>query len=382
MRDQAGEAGGAGWVDRASTPVLASPSRLRLAVFAANVAGGSNLTTAPEALSGTWRDSVAIATAADRAGFEALIPVARWRGLATPGRRAAHRTFETFTWASAVAAVTARVQVFATAHVPLQHPVQVAKMIATIDHVSGGRFGLNVVAGWNDLELRMFGAHAQDTAEDRYAVASEWLRFLRRIWSQDEEFSEHGEWFSGERVLSEPRPLQRPGPVVMGAGSSVAGREFAAEHADLHVALLPTLEGAAEVVSAAKRAAAAHGRELAVWAPVHIVCAATEAEAWAAHDRAVNEVADHEAATAALRLLLPDGVPDEATRASLAASAVTGFFALPLVGTPEQVVEGMSALSSAGVDGLALSWLDYAAGIADYERLLLPLLTAARLRVG
>jgi len=362
--------------------VLASPHRLKLAVFAANVAGGNNLTTAPEALDGSWAGSLAVAQRADRLGVEALLPIARWRGLAEPSRRAAHRTFETFTWAAAVAACTRDIGVFATAHVPLQHPVQVAKMIATIDHVSDGRFGLNVVAGWNELELRMFGEHAEQSAEDRYAVAAEWLAFLRRCWSEPEEFDSRGEWFSGEGVLSEPRPVQSPGPLVIGAGSSPSGRAFAAEHCDLHVALLPSVEDADQVVKEVTEAAGRFDRTLALWSPVHVVVGDTPAWARAAYERMVEQVGDWQAAQTALSMLVPGGVPDPVARHELGASAIAGFFALAVVGDADEVIEQLLALSAAGVDGVALSFLDYSDGLDRLEHDLLPRLVDAGLREG
>lgn len=231
-------------VDKTTTPILGGPNRLKLAVFSANMAGGANLTTAPQAPQVTWAETVRIAQAADAAGFEGIVPVARWRGMSPPERRTAHRSFDTFTWAAGVAAVTERIQVFATFHVHLEHPMAAAKAIATVDHISGGRFAVNVVAGWNADEFAMFGLE-QRGHDDRYAVAGEWMTLLDKIFSADEEFDFHGKFFTADRVMSEPKPIQRPGPVVMNAGFSPAGRDFAGQHADLTFALLPSMEGAA-----------------------------------------------------------------------------------------------------------------------------------------
>lgn len=365
--------------DRAAGPLLGSPNRLRLAVFAANMAGGANLTQAPEALSGTWAESMDLAVTAERAGFEALIPVARWRGMAAPDRREAHRSFETFTWAAGIAAVTRRIQVFATVHVPLAHPVAAAKQIATVDHISGGRFALNVVAGWNDDELRMFGVGPREH-DDRYEVAREWMTFLERIWSASAPFDFDGRYFQGRGVLSEPKPVQRERPVVMNAGVSQAGRGFAAEHADLTFAMLPDAAAAARLVPELTEQARWLGHELRVFAAAQIVCADTDAAARAAYDRMINEHGDHEAARNALRLLMP-GVKADGPGAAASGAAIAGFFALPLVGSPETVATQMSELSAAGVDGLALSWLDYRAGLDQYERKLKPLLVESGLRV-
>ncbi|MDX6742404.1 LLM class flavin-dependent oxidoreductase [Actinocorallia sp. A-T 12471] len=366
--------------DRYAGPLLGSANRLRLAVFAPNMAGGANLTRAPEAPKATWTESVEIARAAERAGFEAIIPVGRWRGMADPGRRAAHRSFESLTWAAGIAAVTSRIQVFATFHVPVTHPVSAAKQIATVDHIAGGRFAVNVVAGWNGDELRMFGLDGAGH-DDRYAVADEWMAFLKRIWAAEEEFDFDGTYFKARGVLSEPKPVQRGRPVVMNAGYGPAGRAFAACHADLTFALPPDAEAAAKIVPELKAdAARLHGRDLKVFAAAHVVCADTEDEARRAYARMVGESADRQAAERALRLLLPNPPFAGPEAEALAASAVAGFFALPLVGTPETIAEQMADLAEAGLDGLALSWLDYREGIARYARDLRPRLIARGLR--
>jgi len=371
-----------GRVDKHTTPVLGSENRLKLAVFSANMAGGANLTTAPEAPRVTWPESVALARAADRAGLDAMIPVARWRGMGSPSRSAAHRSFETFTWAAGIAAVTERISVFATFHVPVSHPVSAAKQIATVDHISGGRFGLNIVAGWNEDDFRMFGIR-QKEHDDRYAVASEWITFLERIWAADGEFDFSGEHFDSTHVLSEPKPLQTPGPVVMNAGFSPPGRQFAGRYADIAFALLPDVASAGSAVARMKAEPRSEGRRpLSVFGAAHVVCADTEREARRQWERMVHEVGDHEAAANALRMLVPNSQSADFDREGMAASAIAGFFALPFVGTPEQVVEQMLALSDAGVDGLAVSWLDYAAGIAQYDEVLKPLMVQAGLRAG
>ncbi|MEW6632908.1 MAG: LLM class flavin-dependent oxidoreductase [Pseudomonadota bacterium] len=126
--------------------LLSDENRFKLAVFAANVSGSTAVTNAPGRIQVTWDESRAIAQLADRLGFDAIIPVARWKGFEGPIRQN-DRSFETMTWAAGIAAITERIQVFATVHVPTVHPVRMAKEIVTIDHISNGRVGLNIVAG-------------------------------------------------------------------------------------------------------------------------------------------------------------------------------------------------------------------------------------------
>ena len=99
--------------------------------------------------------------------FEAVVPVARWRGFGgvTNFNGAC---YETFTWAAGVSAATDRVAVFATSHVPTLHPIVAAKQATTVDPISNGRFALNIVCGWFAPELEMFGAPIMEH-DERYA---------------------------------------------------------------------------------------------------------------------------------------------------------------------------------------------------------------------
>src|SRR6516225_2042173 len=94
---------------------------MKLGVMAFNCSHGSTITTVPEAWKLNWPDTKDIAQAVDRAGMEALLPVGRWKGYGGPSNFN-NCTFESFTWASAIGAVTNYCTVLATVHVPLVHP--------------------------------------------------------------------------------------------------------------------------------------------------------------------------------------------------------------------------------------------------------------------
>ena len=96
-------------------------NRMKLGVMAFNCSHGSTITTVSEAWKLNWPDTKDIAQAVDRAGMEALLPVGRWRGYGGPSNFN-NCTFESFTWASAIGAVTNYCTVLATVHVPLVHP--------------------------------------------------------------------------------------------------------------------------------------------------------------------------------------------------------------------------------------------------------------------
>ena len=100
-------------------------------------------------------------------------------------------------------------------------------------------------------------------------------------------------------------------------------------------------------------------------------------------DKYVYELGDWEGVGNLLDVLIPNSQSalGDGWR-SMAANLIAGYGALPLVGTPEQVVEGMQSFSDAGLDGITISWVDYLGGIAQYEEVLRPLLIDAGLRVS
>ena len=221
-------------------PLRESPHRLGLAVFGINVSGGCSMTQAPGALAIDWPETRQVALAAEAAGFDALIPVARWKGMGG-AVNFNHRSWEPFTLAAALAAITERIALFSTVHVPTVHPIRLAKEVATIDQIAGGRFCLNIVAGWNDKEIGMFGV-PQKAHDERYDVADDWISLAKRLWTETGEFDYAGPYFSSPGAYSEPKPAQQPHPLVMSAGNSPRGLEFAAKHADLNFVVAPDLD--------------------------------------------------------------------------------------------------------------------------------------------
>jgi alkanesulfonate monooxygenase SsuD/methylene tetrahydromethanopterin reductase-like flavin-dependent oxidoreductase (luciferase family) len=327
-----------------------------------------------------WSESVRIAQAAERAGFDAIIPVARWKGLGGE-INFNHRCFETYTWAAGLAAVTSKICVFSTSHVPTVHPVLAAKQAVTIDHISGGRFGLNVVAGWNTAEIGMFGTPQRDH-DERYRYSDEWFTLMKRLWTEVGAFDFEGQYFQIQGAYAEPKPLQQPYPLIMNAGLSPAGRGFAAKHADLTFVAVPDLETGRTVVSEIKAMARKEfGREILVFLMTYIVCAETEREAREFVRYYVHEKGDWKAVRELLSVLVPNS--QSASREqwqSMAANLIAGYGGLPLVGTPEQIVEGMSRISEAGVDGITVSWVNYESGLAQFKDQILPVMVRADLR--
>jgi alkanesulfonate monooxygenase SsuD/methylene tetrahydromethanopterin reductase-like flavin-dependent oxidoreductase (luciferase family) len=368
-------------VPRERNPMLEPRNRLKLALFCANVARGTSMSFAKSLPKGQWEEAARLATRADAAGIDGYIPLGRWKHNSR-SRPQDDRFVESFTGAAALAALTRRISLFATVHVPLFHPVVVAGMASTIDHVSGGRFSINVVAGWSADELSMFGLGLRPH-DERYEYAAEWMELLKRTWTAEEVFDFHGRYLDARGVISKPLPLQRPYPAIMSAGSSPAGRRFAALHADINFVHLPNFAEMPRTVAAARdEARATSGRDPGIFAGAYIVCADSEREARRRFHYVVRDQLDVVSASEFIEMFNRQAqsalVVAESERIDRMAA---GFNAMTLVGTAEQIAERMQQMADAGLAGLAISFDDYEEGLAAYDEAIRPLLIEAGLRV-
>jgi probable F420-dependent oxidoreductase len=119
--------------------------------------------------------------------------------------------FDPFLVLTAAAVVTTRLRLgTGIALVANHHPITLAKQIATLDRISGGRFLLGVGAGWNREEIENHGVEF----ETRWRRVVEHLEAMRAIWTQ-EEASYAGRWVNFERIWSWPKPVQQPHPPIL-----------------------------------------------------------------------------------------------------------------------------------------------------------------------
>ena len=314
--------------------------------------------------------------------FEALLPVARWRGFG--GKLNPQGAgFETYTWASGIAASTQKAGVIATSHCSVNHPMVAAKQSTVIDHISNGRFILNIVTGWNKPEFDMFGVDILPH-DERYDMAIEWLSIVKRLWTEDEEFDHAGKFYKIVKGYLQPKPIQKPYPPVMNAGGSERGRHFAAKYCDLVFTALgaPNFEAnKAQVDAYRKLAREEYGRAVGIWSSANIIQAETEKEAREFSDYIVHQKGDWDAVSFALSTMGINAktFPPEAME-NLKQYFIAGWGSYPLIGTKEQVVDGLRMLCAMGLDGVLLSWPRYEQGMREFKDVTYPLLVQAGLR--
>ncbi len=356
---------------------LKGGNRLKLGVFSANADGGLAITDVPERWQAGWDDNLSAAQIADRAGLEFFLPIARWKGFGGRNRVREH-SFETFTWAAGLAAATERIGLFMTVHVPLIHPLYAAKALATVDHISHGRAGLNIVCGWNPKEFGMFGT---PLVEKGYDQAAEWIDIVERVYASDQPIDFDGEYYHLKEAVSRPASLQTPRPVTMNAAFGGPGRDFAATHCDYLFTTFSEIDEAGRHVADIAERADKAGRKVGCYTVAHVVCRETQAEADAYYERYAVTMADHAAVDAHMAgkkefSRSHDAHAYDRYRQRFAGGA--GSY--PLVGTPESIAEEMIAISGQGYEGIALSFVNYTQELPYFCDRVLPLLKKAGYR--
>jgi dimethylsulfone monooxygenase len=340
-----------------------SANALKIGIFGANCSSGRSATKVPERWSASWPDCLRLARMADAAGIDFMLPIGRWKGYG--GDTDFHgSTLETVTWAVGLLGATERMTVFGTVHAPLFHPLIAAKEFVTADHVGEGRFGLNLVVGWNEGEFEMFGV-TQREHDVRYDFAQEWLDTVKRAWSEPGTFDFEGHFLKLKGVRAYPKPFGDSRPIIMNAGSSDVGQAFALRNCDAFFVATSgsrtSMEGNAKKVAEIKAAAQKNGREIEVFTVGQVICRPTQQEAEDYYRHAIIENADWGAIDGMLanKSITPQTIPREEyeqKRRYFASHAIGGY---PFVGTPDRVADELNAISRAGMRGIALSFVNY-----------------------
>jgi alkanesulfonate monooxygenase SsuD/methylene tetrahydromethanopterin reductase-like flavin-dependent oxidoreductase (luciferase family) len=369
-------------VKNTATNPIFNDNKLKLGTFCTNTI--PNMTFVPEVRQPTWANTLASARLADNAGLEAIVPIARWKGyLDDKADHPSNVVFETFTWAAGLAAVTEYSAVFATSHAPTMHPMLVAKESATIDAISGGRFALNIVGGWNRREFDMFGIDLMEH-DQRYVYLEEWLQLLRRLWTSPAEFDYESRYFHMKKAISRPQPVQPGGVPVMNAALSPTGMRFSAKFSDIG---LISPQGAtpeewrSQVDNYKKLARAEFGREIQLWTNCAVVQRETQKEANEYLRRYSEEYLDTEVMDSLMRTISAENnIPMGSERLEFMRRRMAVGAGHPLIGTAQSIAEELAAISRVGLDGVIMTWVDYVDGLAGFTKEVLPLLEQAGLR--
>jgi F420-dependent oxidoreductase-like protein len=167
---------------------------------------------------------------ADEAGFDSLWNMDHF---ATLGGDETGDIFEAWTLLAAMAEATSRVRIgCAVTGNTYRHPAVLAKMAATVDHLSGGRLDFGLGAGWATSEHAMLGLEF-GTVGDRMDRLEEACQIIRSLWTERRTTFE-GEHYRLDEAIAEPKPIQRPYPPIwIGGRGRRRTLRIAAEYADV-----------------------------------------------------------------------------------------------------------------------------------------------------
>jgi len=370
---------------RASRLGMNGNNRFKIGMFGPNCSSGRTMTKVPERWSGSWDDCVKLAQVTDEAGLDFILPVATWKGTALGEANYHGEILETLSWSCGILQATKRMTVFATVQVPLFHPILAAKQFVTADQIGHGRFGLNVVSGWNPTDFALFSGMFQDDRETRYRYAQEWIDSVKQIWSSTEEFDFKGEFINFEQGMSGPRPYGDTQPIIVNAGSSPVGQDFAIRNFDVIITSTDkdNLEDHLEHIRSVRSTAEAMGRQIGVFGVGGVTCRKTAKEAEEYHHYVCYEQADWPV----IRNLVdrytsrfPTPPTKEEHEHLCKTFAIGGYGGLMMVGDPDMIAADMARCSQAGMDGIAMHLINYLDEFPIFRDEVLPRLERLGLR--
>ncbi|MDQ2151502.1 LLM class flavin-dependent oxidoreductase [Alcaligenaceae bacterium C4P045] len=365
--------------------VLAQPFILGL--FLPIQDGGWTPSHLPRSTTWTYDYNAALTQRAEALGFDLVFGLAQWTSKGGYGGDLKYRetSLDAFMTTAALASITSRILLISTLHVLYGpwHPVHLAKFGATLDHISGGRWGINVVTGYAEREPAMFGMKKVEH-DRRYEMADVFVQRLKQLWTARENLTVVGPFWAMEDAYITPKPNYGR-PILVNASGSPAGVAYGVKHSDLMFITSPAGNQLADAeaslpahIANIRAEAARAGRSIRTIINPMVICRATEAEAISYRD-AIEGAADEAAV---------QGFADHGRRGDAQAwkgqrrlhRAIGGN--LHLVGSPQQIVDGFLKLKAAGCDGVQITFYDFAADLEHFAESVLPLMHAAGLRVA
>lgn len=325
----------------------------------------------------SWEHNLAITLEAERQQLDFVLSMMKYRGF---GGESGYwdACLETFTLMADLAAATSRIGLFPSVTLLAHHPALCARMIATIDQISKGRCGLNIVTGWNKPEYTQMGLWRGDQYyERRYEYAADYLSIVKALW-RDGRVTHKSEFFDLDDCTVTPHP-GRELPIVC-AGQSPKGVAFTAAMGD-HNFVMAHPSRLRAIVDGVKAEAAKHGRSVGTYALFGLIIADTDREAQAIADHIVAG-ADRGAISNILASAAMDtnvGGTADRMKEALSLPVEEGniaFMSFPVVhGSPATVAARLDRIAEeTGIDGMLFSWPDFVPGIRAFGECVRPLM--------
>ncbi len=359
---------------------------MMLGLFLPTQTGGFSQSKLPRGTRWEFDYNTQLTLAAESHGFDFVFGLQQWVGKGGFGGEMHYREnfLDPFISTVAIGALTTKIITISTVHVLYAnwHPLMLARFAATADHISQGRFGLNIVTGYDQKEPRMFGM-TRINHDERYERADEFASIMEDLWAGDDNLTYDGRFYQLEEAYVSPRP--RFGrPIMVSASASPAGYAYAAKHSDIVFTSSPAgavFENAISAlpahVAAIRRPYEAVGRYAKVIIFPLIVCKATHAEAVAYRQAILDNVDVDSVMAYQARHSAGDA---HGWKQHIPADRILGGH-IQIVGSPVEVADQIEQLKEAGFDGIQIGFYDYEPDLAFFADHVLPLLAQRGLRI-
>jgi FMNH2-dependent dimethyl sulfone monooxygenase len=269
------------------------------------------------------------------------------------------------------------------------HPLLMAKITGTINYVSGGRLGVNIVAAHDPVDYAQFGFEQARTPAERYEIADEFTTLLKYLWTSEHPIDFEGDYFRTRGGQINPRPASKPRPLLINAAGSDLGIDYACRQCDAIFisARDRTQEAYAAMAEKIHSTAASYGRKVRICAMCYVVMEDTDEKA----AETVNWLAD-EVDIDALKNQFWRNKPvyhqdqGEADDPYLGLgldwfrARGLGMGGYQLFGSYETVADQLAGLHEAGVEHVALCFFDPNKGVQQMGEHVIPLLRERGLR--
>lgn len=357
-----------------------SQQNIKFAYWVPNVSGGLVVSKIEQRTGWDIDYNRKLARIAEQAGFDYALSQIRF----TAGYGAEYQ-HESVAISHALLAATEKLRVIAAVLPGPWHPAVLAKQIATIDQLTGGRVAVNVVSGWFRGEFHGIGEPWLEH-DERYRRSQEFIEVLKGIWTQDN-FTYKGDFYRFHDYTLKPKPLQQPHPEIFQGGSSRAARDMAARVSDWYFTNGNTVEGIKAQVDDIRAKAAANGHSVKVGVNAFIIARDTEAEAKLVLQEIIDK-ADPEAVNAFGDAVKQAGKASPEGEGNWAKSTFQDLvqyndgFKTNLIGTPRQIAERIVALKAVGVDLVLSGFLHFQEEVAYFGEKVLPLVRELEARAA
>ncbi|MDJ0841851.1 MAG: LLM class flavin-dependent oxidoreductase [Acidobacteriota bacterium] len=323
-----------------------------------------------EGMDASFAYNLKVAQAADRLGFSTIL-IAELNLNDIKGPEAP--SLECWTTTAALAATTQNIRLMAALRPGFRQPALCAKMAANIDHISGGRFEINLVSAWWKEEMQMYVGEWMDHTT-RYRRSAEFIEVMRGCWDQSR-FSYEGEFYNTQNTALAPKPVQGKHLPIFAGGESDEGREMIAAHCDAYLMHGDSPENAARNVADMNARREKHGlgdRPLSYGMACYMVVRDTEEEARAEVDR-ITTIVEGTPAYHSYRDFVKNS--HLKTKIDMKDYSVSNRGLRPgLVGTPEQVAARLKEYEAAGLDLMLVQCSPQLEEVERIGRQVIPLL--------